>query len=305
MKRKRNFVWRAALVLLALTCASTSIYFTNAKYITTESFTAGFKIYSLIGGTGSISDAPAGRWAFYVRGQTGGACNSRAGGNPGIIKGVYDKSVSGSLTVGSTTRASNGGDWSGTGGNGGQAMYILDDLSAIPSSITGIVAVAAGGGGSSPNHNSGNAGANGGVDGGGTWAGYRAGDGSQTTSATGLNGGGGGTGSGGSGMSGQVILTSADDGQSGSWFWGGKSGNIGGYNAGGGGVGLYGGGGGGLGVSSGAGGGGSSYSAAGGKIADLAPASGSYEAYALAWYNEQVTTAGNNDLRAVLVWLGP
>jgi len=332
---KKNTYMRAAMVLLALTLASTSVLFTNAKYLTEDSFSNQFTVYSLYSITSvGTHQAPAGNWAFYVRGQTGAATQETYSnsGLPGVLWGIYYKTTDGQFTIGSK----GGGSRRGSGGSGGACMYIFkDNTTTIPDKgvIVDIVAVAGGGGGrgrqqTNGNWNGGHAGGYGGINGpyGGSPAGWsQAGfDGGyqgrhngtsflQSTSHNSMSGGGGGAGLstvapitaiGGNGGNNTESGTDRGD-----WFHGGNQSGSTAYDVGGGGCGIWGGGSGTwatiISSYSGGGGGGSSYTAATAAVPDRFANPQTYYHHAVNYFNDLVDGSNDADLTAILVWLGP
>ena len=162
---KINIVWRTALVLLALTLAATSLTLTNAKYITKDTASDTYVVFQIVAHTQSCSNLPAGKWAFYCKGDNGQTVGNRAGGLGAVTKGIYTIAAGESFTMGTITGGAKRGD--GNGGDGGAGRYILHNLSTYPTgygnngdannaqkqaSLVGIVAVAGGGGGGGGDH---------------------------------------------------------------------------------------------------------------------------------------------------------
>jgi len=333
MIKKKSVIWRVALLLLALTVATTSFTLTRAKYYYVDQEISGeIKVFQIISIRSSSDFAPAGRYAYYARGQTG----ANSGGLPGEMMGIFVKDADGSFVIG--TAAGGAGDKAG--GNGGDARYIFDaekkaSIGTADSNKTGIVVVAAGGGAchTDDNHRSlkggdgggagsatHNNGTNGVING---WRGEchsgadatsdhnRHCTSSQNTTNCGRRGGGGGseTTGGAIGGNGGGISTGWTP-SIGGWFSGGQAqgGTTCNIAACGGGAGLYGGGPGGIAQAldseSGMGGGGSSYAGAcaGAAGAGSTAAGASYEDHALAYFQ---TLVKGVDLEYALVWLGP
>lgn len=292
---KKNIIWRAAVVLLALTMATLPLTATNAKYSSYLPAHAGeIKVFHLLpsierADTASSAQkfdpysARKGYWAYFLKGENGAKSSngSGAGGAPGIVMGVYNLSADAYFLVGKTR----GGAGQGQGGNGGGAEFIIQSTANTAShtnnpapSGTTVIAVAGGGGGTGSNgsnNKGGHAGASigstgsvtmpGPQNGSGSWGGAQGGNtgGVISTSNNSQNGGGGdGSTYGRKG----VASGTYSDGTDGNWFQTGSGGNGGGSIAysGGGGGGIYGGGGGATHSSNaGSGGGGGSYSAGG------------------------------------------
>ena len=352
---KKNIIMRAALLLMTLTVAVTAIsfMFTSAQFVSRDIESNEFGVYHLISfqrtgygwgtggvdGTGSshttFNNAPAGEWAFFVRGTHGTHHAVADSGRPGVFMGIFNKSTEGHFSAGVVR----GGDRNvGTsGGHGGHMAYIMSNR-ALPGNANdtlGWVAIAGGGGGrgaaSAGNHLNLRGGDAGGQTGNiNTWTyqngangffgGFRGGGTSntnpqqvETTATFERNGGGGGIAAGGQAGVGWGTTPS---GNPGSWLLGGyASGNAPFWvatHSGGGGSGVFGGGGGGGGatVYSGAGGGGSSFSGATAAVPATAATPQTYREHAIALFWELVggahtDTGRTHDGTIILVWLGP
>jgi len=307
---RKNIIWRAALVLMALTLATTSLTLSSAKYFTDYNNNAGwstaeFGVYQMLSYTGSTSvTVPKGKWAFYVQGYTG----SRGSGNysanhrrPGKIWGIYTLASDNTFTA---ANAPAGSVDEGSGGKGGDGRYIYFGSTAPTSGAqTMLVAVAGGGGGSGATGGGGDAGWADGHNGGAGWQGGRRGnDNSNNNSNSGRDGGGGAQ-SGGAGGT-WACPAANGSGSSGGFLQGGRTNSASGgtYNRGSGGGGWYGGGAGGPGGTSGAGGGGSSMSNATSGIPDSYANPSNYYEYAVNYFWSLNT---ETDGAVLLVWLGP
>jgi len=167
MKGKRSIIWRAALLLLALTCATMSLHFTNAKYVADGWFPSDIQtrriIATIIGpdpgpGPTPYPAIPPGMWLYYVQGEDGGDKVGFPiyGGKGAEVYGMIDVPDGTNFYLGKAP----GGAGNSIGGKGGDARYILwdrpdkgigdtDKWSEIlgPGETKNIVAVAGGGGG--------------------------------------------------------------------------------------------------------------------------------------------------------------
>jgi len=190
---KKNLIMRAAILLLVLTVAATSLSlaFTSARFSTSNIMSNEFAVYHLISfertgygwgtagidGTGSshttFNNAPAGEWAFFARGVHGGA-GIGGGGRPGIFMGIYNKTTAGHFRAGVIRGGDNNG---GEGGVGGHLAYIMSNMDIPPTvpatnaSTANWVAIAGGGGGGGAhaNYHGGHAGGQGGTVANPTW----------------------------------------------------------------------------------------------------------------------------------------
>ncbi|MCL1887559.1 MAG: hypothetical protein FWF96_01645 [Kiritimatiellaeota bacterium] len=198
--KKKNIIWRAACILMALTLATTSVTLTRAKYVSNDVASGtNFQVYRLLPAIVHTSfhrttfnanlttyyNCPAGKWAFFIiggygLGNGGSSGNSEANTSslegrrkPGILCGIYTKASTGTFTIGNIPYGARNG---GSGGNGGCGKYILDTITSRPdnvatndttkkASLANIVTVAGGGGGRSGSNNGGYAGGYQGVNG--------------------------------------------------------------------------------------------------------------------------------------------
>jgi len=292
MKQKRNIIWRIALLLMVLAFVSNSFALTLAKYVWPRTNSGvNFAVYDLYTGTG----ARAGKWAFYVQGNTGGG----NGGAPGIVRGVYHSDGSAGLSAGST----GGGINQGTGSAGGAGTTLFHGST--------LVAIAGGGGGQGPAGKGGDAGWAAGYNGGNGTAQFGTGNaGANNANQQGRNGssGGGGTGATGGQGGDYGCPAGGGGGQNGKSYTdpvrsGGDGGTVSpGYNTGGGGGGYYGGGGGGANSTSGAGGGGSSMTLANSGIPAAVANPKTYEECAIAYF---WANCPSGDGRSYFLWIGP
>jgi len=341
---KKNLFLRIALLLAILTLITSSLPFTQARYVQHNiASDTEFRVFHLLPAivhvfparTSGVLNAadyedfpnmPAGRWAFYVAGSSGAN-----GGAPGVLRGIYTKaSASTTFRIGMTGEAW----WQGSGGAGGPATYLFDGLSGIPAaaggsssnsptadqtaSLAGIVAVAGGGGGVGASGSGGNAGGSGTQNGPfdtstGIMAGWQGNNSSQTDNRSGQHGGGGegrqwnwwrG------GERGGDSLNSATGATSGGWFTAGRATTSSGFNAGSGGGGIFGGGGGAartaIAGGSGSGGGGASYIITGATPVPTTRYENptTYYQHAVNYFIDTIEENAGNR-RAILVWLGP
>jgi len=109
---KKNTFLRTAMLLLVLTliCTSLTFSFTGARFVSRDVASNEFSVYHIISFQYSNTDwgnrtnaiqfnnAPAGEWAFYARGQHGRDSDPR--GRPGVLVGIYNKSLPGFFTLG-------------------------------------------------------------------------------------------------------------------------------------------------------------------------------------------------------------
>jgi len=239
--------------------------------------------------TGSVADAPAGLWAFYVQGNTGGG----NGGAPGKIWGIYASDGTNGFTVGTAP----GGIKQGSGSAGGAGTILVNGST--------LIAVAGGGGGQGPAGRGGDAGWAAGYNGGNGTALFGTGNaGGNNANQQGRNGssGGGGTGATGGQGGDYGCPASGGGGQDGSYLQGGAGGSISpGYNTGGGGGGYFGGGGGGPASTSGAGGGGSSMTLANSGVPSAYANPNTYYEHAVNYFWSEVQ---QTDGAVLLVYLG-
>jgi len=276
MKRKRNFVWRAALLLMTLAVTTSALSLSRAKYIDKDQeFEGEFEVWSIISfkGDGTKESLPKGKWAFYARGGNGQSAGTSNGGLGAAVKGIYTKANNGTFTIGTIPGGAKAGN--NTGGNGGHGTYILDDITSPPTgvgngstvaltaaqlaSLKGIVAVAGGGGGAGRNSNNfhgGNAGGGGATQNGpwSTTSGIQSGsqgtwDGTAGTPSSAKNHSSGGGGDGRQGNWWEGGRRGTDDlggggGSDGGWFYAAPGSSNTSYATGGGGGGIFGGGGG-------------------------------------------------------------
>ncbi|MCL2195966.1 MAG: hypothetical protein FWB76_08460, partial [Oscillospiraceae bacterium] len=195
---KKNIFLRVALVLLTLTLGVTSVSFafTGARFESQNIMSNEFAVYHLISfvrtglgrgtlnasfiGTGAshttFNNAPAGEWAFFVRGGHGTDQDLAGSGRPGVFMGIFDKTTAGSFTVGVIQGAARTGPAIGTtnSGHGGHMAYIMSNRTfptSNPGNTTGFVAIAGGGGGRGGDNNmrGGDAGGQTGIAGAANW----------------------------------------------------------------------------------------------------------------------------------------
>lgn len=251
MRKKRNFIWRAAALLMALSIATSSLALARAKYISTYDLNGQFSMWTFIvivhdSGTANnrettYKDMPAGYWAFYAKGGHGSNPNNDKA-LPGILCGIYNKAERGDMCIGNC----NYGSATGGANPGDNGKYIVDadtrPKTAPANTVTPpngayekIIVVAGGGGGGfndGTNCDPGSAGASGSsaLNGSTTPKVIAGGRGDYSGAAPG-DGYGGGTTAGGS--------------NNGAWFTGGAGSDpTVGFKGGGGGGGIWGGGGG-------------------------------------------------------------
>ena len=188
MKHRKNAIWRAVLLLMALAILTTSVAFggTQAKYAQyIDSGSKGtFEVFHFLSfkdtnqghdnktnASVTFSNVPAGEWAFFARGTNGrDASTPGVRGKGAIFLGLYTKAVGGYFTIASIKGGNrhNGSvwPWNYVSGSGGAAACIFDEVSMT--TVTGrtgtarttanIVVVAGGGGGGGEDARGGDAG---------------------------------------------------------------------------------------------------------------------------------------------------